>query len=120
MCQRFGTENQELINADACLRTRNGRLRVPAPESGAAWSTLEAVSEREMLEEFRQRLGEALRSSPARDLEKNLHALLGAFFARFELATREDLEVQKELIERAQAKLAALEARIAELEAKKR
>lgn len=72
-----------------------------------------------MIEEFRQRLSEALRSSPAADLERNLHALLGAFLARFELATREDLEVQKALIERARAKLAALEARIAELEAKK-
>jgi BMFP domain-containing protein YqiC len=39
-----------------------------------------------------------------------------AFFARFDLATREDLEVQKALLERAQARLAALEARIAELE----
>jgi len=78
------------------------------------------MSEREVLEEFRQRLSEALRSSPARDLEKNLRAMLGAFLARFELATREDLEVQKALIARAQAKLAALEARIGELEARKK
>ena len=54
---------------------------------------------------------------PAKDLEKNLHALLAAFFDRFDLAAREDLEVQKKLLERAQAKLAALEARVAELEA---
>ena len=59
---------------------------------------------------------EALRDSPAQDLEKNLHALLGAFFDRFDLAAREDLDVQKKLLERAQAKLAALEARVAELE----
>jgi BMFP domain-containing protein YqiC len=68
------------------------------------------------LDEFKRRLSEALRASPAQDLEKNLHELLGAFFGRFDLATREDLEVQKALLVRAQATLAALEARIAELE----
>jgi hypothetical protein len=71
------------------------------------------------LEELRARIAEALRSSPAQDLEKNLHALLAAFFDRFELAARGDLEVQRKLLERAQAKLAALEARVAELEARK-
>ena len=68
------------------------------------------------LEELRARIREALKDSPARDLEKNLHALAAAFFERFELASREDLEVQKKLLERARAKLAALEARLAELE----
>jgi hypothetical protein len=80
---------------------------------------LAPMSEANPLEELRARIGEALRASPAQDLEKNLHALLGAFFDRFDLAAREDLEVQKKLLERAQAKLAALEARVAELEARK-
>ena len=71
------------------------------------------------LDELRARVAEALRSSPAQDLEKNLHALLAAFFDRFDLAARDDLEVHKKLLERAQAKLAALEARVAELEARK-
>jgi BMFP domain-containing protein YqiC len=76
------------------------------------------MSESNPLEELRARIAEALKSSPAQDVEKNLHALLGAFFERFDLAAREDLEVQKKLLERAQAKLAALEARVAELEAR--
>jgi BMFP domain-containing protein YqiC len=71
------------------------------------------------LEDLRQRISQALRDSPMQDIEKNLYALLGAFFDRFDLATREDLDLQKKLLERAQAKLAALEARIAELEARK-
>ena len=70
-------------------------------------------------DELRERISEAMRASPAQDLEKNLHALLAAFFDRFELAAREDLEVQKKLLERAQAKLSALEARVAQLEARK-
>ena len=75
--------------------------------------------ERNPLEELRARLAEALRNSPAQDLEKNLQALMSAFFDRFDLAAREDLDVQKRLLERAQAKLAALESRVAELEARK-
>jgi len=70
------------------------------------------------LDELRARITQALHDSPAQDLEKNLHALAGAFFDRFDLASREDLEVQKKLLERAQAKLAALERRLAELEAR--
>jgi BMFP domain-containing protein YqiC len=71
------------------------------------------------LDQLRARVAEALRASPAQDLEKNLNALLASFFDRFDLAAREDLEVHRKLLERAQAKLAALEARVAELEARK-
>ena len=81
--------------------------------------TLTAVTERNPLDELRERIGEALRASPAKDLEKNLQALLAAFFDRFDLAARDDLEMHKKLLERAQANLAALEARVAELEARK-
>jgi ubiquinone biosynthesis accessory factor UbiK len=76
------------------------------------------MGERDPLGEFKARVTELLRASPAQDIEKNLHALATAFFARFDLATREELEVQKALLERAQARLAALEARFAELEKK--
>lgn len=72
-----------------------------------------------LFEELRQRIDQALRDSPAQDVEKNLRALLSAWFERMDLVLREDFEVQKKLLERAQAKLAELEARIAELEARK-
>ena len=77
------------------------------------------MAERNPVEELRERIAEALRASPAPDLEKNLNAMMTAFFDRFDLAAREDLEIQKKLLERAQAKLAALEARVAELETRK-
>jgi BMFP domain-containing protein YqiC len=72
-----------------------------------------------LFEELRQKIDEALRASPAQVIEKNLRALLAAWFDRLDLVLREDFEVQKKLLERAQAKLAELEARIAELEARK-
>ena len=71
-----------------------------------------------LFEELNERIGEALRNSPAQDIERNLRALLAAWFDRLDLVLREDFEVQKKLLERAQAKLAKLEARIAELEAR--
>ncbi len=74
--------------------------------------------EKRLLDELGSRLGEAMRASPVQDLEKNLRALLVAFFDRFDLVAREDFEVQKKLLARAQEKLLALEARIAELEAR--
>ena len=70
-------------------------------------------------DELRGRLEEALRNSPAQDIEKNLRALLAAGLERLDLVLREDFDVQKKLLERAQAKLAELEARVAELEARK-
>jgi BMFP domain-containing protein YqiC len=66
--------------------------------------------------ELNERIGEALRNSPAHDVERNLRALLAAWFDRLDLVLREDFEVQRKLLERAQAKLAELERRIAELE----
>ena len=72
-----------------------------------------------LFEELRQRIDEALRASPAQDIEKNLRAILAAWFDKLDLVLREDFDVQKRLLERAHAKLAELEARIAELEARK-
>ena len=72
--------------------------------------------DKHLFEELGERVSDAVRRSPAQDLEKNLRALLLALFDRFDLVAREDFEVQKKLLERAQAKLAALEARVAELE----
>jgi len=74
--------------------------------------------EKRLLDELGSRLDEAMRASPAQDLEKNLRALLVAFFDRFDVVAREDFEVQKKLLARAQEKLASLEARIAEIEAR--
>ena len=71
-----------------------------------------------LFEELNERIGEALRDSPAQDIERNLRVLLVAWFDRLDLVLREDFEVQKKLLERAQAKLADLERRIAELESR--
>jgi BMFP domain-containing protein YqiC len=78
------------------------------------------MTDKRFIDELGERIAEAMRESPAQDLDKNLHALLGAFFDRYDLVLREDFEVQKKLLERAQAQLEALEARLSELEAGRR
>ncbi|MDF3009279.1 MAG: phosphoheptose isomerase [Burkholderiales bacterium] len=76
--------------------------------------------DRRLFDELGDRINEAFRDSPAADVEKNLRAMLLAWFDRLDLVVREDFEVQKKLLERAQAKLAELEARIGELEARQK
>jgi len=78
------------------------------------------MPDKRLIDELGERIAEAMRESPAQDLDKNLHALLGAFFDRYDLVLREDFEVQKKLLERAQAQLEVLEARLSELEASRR
>ncbi|HUY02400.1 MAG TPA: accessory factor UbiK family protein [Rhodocyclaceae bacterium] len=67
--------------------------------------------------EISTRLSELVAASPARDIEKNARALLASGFARLDLVTREEFEVQATLLARAREKLTALEARVAALEA---
>ena len=80
------------------------------------WCYRAEMIDSRLFEELRSRIDQALRDSPAQDIEKNIRALLAAWFERMDLVLREDFEVQKKLLERAQAKLAELEARISELE----
>jgi len=75
--------------------------------------------DRSLLDELGTRITQAVRDGPAQDMEKNLRALLSAFFDRFDLVAREDFDVQKKIVERAQAKLEALEARVTELESRR-
>lgn len=70
-----------------------------------------------ILDELGARLSELAAQSPARDIEKNARALLGSAFNRLDLVTREEFEVQGEMLAHARAQLDALEARVSQLEA---
>ncbi|MCB1921018.1 MAG: accessory factor UbiK family protein [Candidatus Competibacteraceae bacterium] len=52
------------------------------------------------------------------DMEKNFHAALQTTFAKLELVTREEFEVQQEVLARTRAKLDELEKQMADLENK--
>jgi BMFP domain-containing protein YqiC len=72
--------------------------------------------DRRLFDDLGNRIEEALRNSPAQDIGRNVRALLASWFDRMDLVLREDFEVQKKLLELAQARLAELERRVAELE----
>ena len=70
------------------------------------------------LADLSARLAELAAANPAKDLEKNFRGLLASAFTRLELVSREEYDVQVQVLARARAKLSALEARVAELEAR--
>lgn len=71
------------------------------------------------LDDIGAKLSELAAHSPARDIEKNVRALLGSAFSRLDLVTREEFEVQREILAQARHRLADLEARVAALEAER-
>jgi BMFP domain-containing protein YqiC len=66
------------------------------------------------IEDLQQRVAALLAASPAADVQRNLKALLTQQLARLDLVTREEFELQRELLTRAREKIEALEARVAE------
>jgi len=74
----------------------------------------------ELLSELSAKLAALAAANPAKDLEKNFRGMLSSAFAKLDLVTREEYDVQSRVLARAKEKLAALEARVAELEKRRR
>lgn len=62
------------------------------------------------------KLGEVMKQSPARDIEQNLKAGVTSMLGKLDMVSREEFDVQTEVLARTRAKLAQLEARLTELE----
>lgn len=69
-----------------------------------------------LFEDFSQRLSTLMAGTPAADLEKNVKAMLSGFFSKLDLVTREEFDVQAQVLARTRSKLEALEARVTALE----
>ena len=70
-----------------------------------------------VLDEIGGKVSELISQSPVKDIEKNMRALLASTFSRLDLVTREEFDVQQEVLVRTREKLSQLEARLTELEA---
>lgn len=68
--------------------------------------------------EISSKIKELIGDSPVADVEKNIHALLKGVFTKMELVSREEFDVQTEVLRNTREKLAALELQLAELEDK--
>lgn len=69
-----------------------------------------------IIEELSTRFSELLAHTPAKDLEKNAKVMLGAFFEKMDLVTREEYDIQQQVLLKTREKLETLEARVAALE----
>lgn len=62
------------------------------------------------------RIGRAIENSPAKDVEKNIRAMLSSGLARLDVVPRAEFDVQAQVLLRTREKLEALEARLSEIE----
>ena len=69
-----------------------------------------------ILNDIDRRVRDLFAQSPAADLEKNVRALLSSFLARLDLVTREEFDIQRQVLLRTREKLAQLEAHVSALE----
>jgi len=73
------------------------------------------------LDELARRLAESVPESVrafGRDLEGNFKAVLQSQLSKLDLVSRQEFDVQAAILERTQAKLTAMEARLKEIEAR--
>ncbi len=69
-----------------------------------------------LFDEISAKISETIAASPAKDIEKNMRAMMAATFAKMDLVTREEFDVQQEVLARTREKLAGLEERLARAE----
>lgn len=72
------------------------------------------------IEDLSLKIRESLANSPAGDLEKNIHALLQSAFTKLALVSREEFDVQTEVLRQTREKLDALEKQLSALEQSKK
>ena len=70
------------------------------------------------LDELAARIGKAFEGSPAKDIEKNGKAMLQSGLSRLDLVTRQEFDIQAEVLRKTREKVERLETRVAELEAR--
>ena len=69
-----------------------------------------------VFEEFSNRMSALLAASPAADIEKNMRSMMSGFFTKLDLVTREEFDIQSQVLAKTREKLEALEAQVSTLE----
>ena len=68
--------------------------------------------------DMQSKISEAIRNSPAKDIEKNVRAMMNQGFQNMDLVTREEFDLQSRVLAKTREKLEALEAKVTALEKK--
>lgn len=71
-----------------------------------------------ILDDLGKRLAQTAANSPIADMEKNLRVVLQSTLTRLNLVSREEFDVQTQVLARSREQIAALESRLAELESR--
>jgi len=66
--------------------------------------------------DMQNKVGDAIRNSPAQEIEKNVRAMMNQGFQKMDLVTREEFDLQSKVLTKTREKLEALEAKVAALE----
>jgi BMFP domain-containing protein YqiC len=69
-----------------------------------------------ILEELAAKMSALLANSPVKDIEKNAKAAMSGLLGKLDLVTREEFDIQAQVLSRTRDKLKALEARVEALE----
>jgi hypothetical protein len=64
------------------------------------------------LQDLSNKIKELIKNSPAVDLDKNIHALIQGALTKMELISREEYDVQTEVLKHTREKLDALEEKL--------
>ncbi|MBJ7314238.1 accessory factor UbiK family protein [Rugamonas sp. CCM 8940] len=68
--------------------------------------------------DLQSKINQAIENSPAKDIEKNVKSMMTQGFSRLDLVTREEFDIQAQVLAKTRSKLEAVETRLAELEAR--
>ncbi|MER1941496.1 MULTISPECIES: accessory factor UbiK family protein [unclassified Castellaniella] len=74
------------------------------------------IAPNQWLDDFQKNVSDMLAKTPAADIERNMKALMAQTFTRMDLITREEFDVQTDLLARALDRVQALESRVQALE----
>ena len=74
--------------------------------------------EKVKIQEISDKIRKVIENSPISDINDNIHALLQGMFAKLDLISREEFDVQTQVLKRTREKVEALEAKIESLETK--
>ncbi len=69
-----------------------------------------------VFEDISAKMSALLANSPAKDIEKNAKAMMSGLLGKLDLVTREEFDVQAQVLARTREKLKELEARVEALE----
>jgi BMFP domain-containing protein YqiC len=101
--------------SERTLLERTAKVRTKLERN--LYSSRKIMNRSNFFNDLQSKIGQAIDNSPAKDLEKNVKAMLSQGFSRLDLVTREEFDVQMQVLAKTRAKVDALEARLAELEA---